>query len=224
MSSVRAELVRLMRATIRDRANWTYEATRPLVMPPRPWKRGQHVTADCSKGVQDLCWWAESPADPMGLDYGPFGNSQTLCAHLRHVAEPAQLEPGDIITFGRDGEDHAAMVLERGADPLLWSFGHQGAPNSYPLSADGREHQLLKLPVKDPPKTPEQKLRAMTGYWSWLQWRLGEGSWRKYEPCDKTVRPHVRRLVRLSWWRRYRRYLRNRNNGNTSTTSPKETP
>jgi hypothetical protein len=213
----RGRLHTLMRETLADERryhDWTYYATRPRYMPHRPWYTDERVVGDCSKGVQFLCWWAAVPSDPMGMHYGPYGNSATLAAHLPHALHAYQLDIGDIITFGLWGNDHAAMVLERGSDPVLWSFGHPGAPNTYHLSYDKRVHQYLRLLLPATPLTPEERLRAMTGYWSWLQWRLGEGHWRHYPPMGKHVRPHVPVVIPPAWWRNYRRFIHQRHVGN----------
>jgi hypothetical protein len=202
--NVRQELERLMRATIADRAHWDYRAVRPLPVPPT-WQPGQHVVGDCSKGVQYLCKWAGAP-DPMGNDWDVWGNSTTLAAHLEHLLVPAVLRPGDVVTFGPSGTQHAAMVLEPGLDPLLWSFGHQGAPNTYRLSEDRREHQLLRLPVAYAAATPNE-LRAKTGYWSWLAWRLGEQAWQPYGPKNAKVRPNVPRMIPADWWAKWVLFL-----------------
>lgn len=221
MTDVRAGLERIMRATLADQAarhDWTYRAVRPMPVPPQ-WKPGQSVVGDCSKGVQYVCRWVPGVPDPMGQNWGPYGNSATICARLRHLASPAELQVGDLITFGPDGDEHATMVLEAGADPLLWSFGHQGAPNMYRLSQDGREHQLLRLPVPAYVPAKADELRAKVGYWAWLQWRLGEGDWHGYRPTDRNVRPHVPRVIPAQWWRRYLRFLANRRKGNKAGTS-----
>lgn len=214
-AGVRDALASLMRATLADEAarhDWTYAEVRPMPV-PATWKAGQKVRGDCSKGVQYLCRWAGAP-DPMGNSYGPYGNSQTICLHLQALASPSQLAVGDIVTFGPSGEDHAAMVLETGADPLLWSFGHQGAPNTYRLSTDKREKQYRRMPIPRYVPTKADKLRARTGWFSWVAWRLGEGDWRPYGKSNKTVRPNVPRLIPLSWWKRLAVFLANRKKGN----------
>lgn len=223
--TVRAELVRLMHATLVDeqtRGDWTYRAVRPLPLPPN-WTPGQHVVSDCSWGVRLLCHWAKAP-DPMGGNYGPVGNSQTICAHLPHIHLPQELKPGDPVTFGRWGNEHAAIVMEAGADPLLWSDGHQGAPNAYRLSWDTRDHQLLRLMPDDPkPVTAEGILRSKTGYWSWLQWKLGEGAWIRYRPEAPNVRPDVPARIGVpwngtgQWWIRYAQFVANRKKPNKPT-------
>ncbi len=218
----RKRLQSLMLETLADEAahhDWTYWATRPRAMPARPWHTNQRITGDCSKGVQFLCWWAESPHDPMGMHYGAYGNSATMAAHLTHLSSASQLLIGDIVTFGNWGSSHAAMVLVRGADPLLWSFGHQGAPNQYRLSQDRRVHQYLRNPIEAYLPTTADRLRAKTGYWSWLQWRLGEGYWSHYPPLVKTVRPDVPALIPAAWWRNFRRFLANRQQGNETQVS-----
>ncbi len=218
----RALLHTLMKETLADEAahhTWTYAAIRPEAMPHRPWKAGQKVRSDCSKGVQFLAWWAGCPNDPMGMHWGPYGNSSTLAVHLHHVDKASDLLVGDIVTFGQGGDEHAAMVLERGTDPLLWSMGHQGAPNSYRLSQDRRVHQLLHNPIPVYLETPADKLRAKTGFWSWVQWREGTGAWRNYPPLTKSVRPNVPRVISPLWWRRWRKIAAARNAANASLSS-----
>jgi hypothetical protein len=210
-----------MVATIADEKTshtWTYHAIRPCPVPPR-WIEGQKVWGDCSKGVQMLVYWASGGdplLDPMGNAYASWGNSTTICAHLQHLATPAQLDVGDIVTFGRNGDEHAAMVLEPGKDPLLWSFGHPGAPNAYRLSQDRREHQLLRLPAPKYVPAKAAKLRAKTGYWAWLQWRLGEGDWSHHPKADPNVRPRIPKLIPAGWWRRYAVFLLARKKPNPS--------
>lgn len=179
---------------------------------PAAWRPGQRVIGDCSKGCQYIAHWANGP-DPMGEGFGPYGNSQTIWLRLQHLDFAAQLEVGDMVTFGIAGDDHAASVMEKGPDPLLWSFGHQGAPNSYRLSADDRPAQFLRMPIVYVP-TPEDRLRARTGWFAWVAWRLGEGDWRHQGPANREVRPDVPKRIPASWWVRYQKFLRNRRKPN----------
>ena len=217
MANTRAVLLTLMGDTLADRAHWTYDMIRPLRTPGRPWYRGMRIVGDCSKGVQWLCWWAGAP-DPMGNSFASWGNSSTICMHLQHLDGPSALEVGDIVTFGPFGDKHAAMVMEPGPDPLLWSFGHQGAPDTYRLSQDGREAQYLRLPVPAYVPTPDQRLRMMTGWFSWAAWLLGEGDWRHYGKRAARVRPNVPTVIPFGWWRRLARFLRARKQPNKETT------
>jgi hypothetical protein len=219
--TIRTSLVAYMRATLADEnqhGTWSYAAVRPLYV-PHVWTPGQRVRSDCSKGVQYVCRWAGAP-DPMGNGYGPYGNSQTICMHLHHLDHPSELQAGDPVTFGRWGEEHAAIVLEPGRDPLLWSDGHQGAPNTYRLSWDSRTHQLRKLMPDDPkaPPTAADKLRARTDWFSWVAWKLGEGAWQHYGPANKIVRPNVPTVISTQWWARYVLFIAARNKANQPST------
>jgi len=136
-----------------------------------------------------------------------FGNSGTITAVLPHLLSPAELEVGDVVTFGPFGDEHAAMVLEAGGDPLLWSFGHQGAPNTYRLSWDGRVRYYRRLPVGPLVLTKADRLRAKVGYWSWLAWTLGEGDWLGFGRSNATVRPAVPARIPADWWKARARFL-----------------
>jgi len=121
----------------------------------------------------------------------------------------------DVITVGNNGSEHATMVLAAGADPLLWSFGHPGSPNSYRLSDDGRwPKQYLRMPIPDPPPTPEELLRERTGYWSWLKWKLGREEWKTYGRENPRVRPNVPRVIPPAWWVAYVKFVRGETKGN----------
>ena len=211
-----------MMATLQEQAshrNWFYTEARPRFVPPDPTTHSDEDTyGDCSKGTQYIAKWSGAP-DPMGMGFGPYGNSQSIWAHLHHASSAADLKVGDCITFGIDGDQHATMVLEAGSDPLLWSFGHQGAPNTYRLSQDGRPAQFCMMPIAPYKPSPADKLRAETGYWAWVAWRLGEGDWKHYGKKNQFVRPNVPRWIPSNWWKRYAKFIKNRKKGNKSTTS-----
>lgn len=57
------------------------------------------------------------------------------------------------------------------------------------------------VPPKPVPLTKAQKLRAKTGYWSWLAWHFGQGAWRGYKPAAPIVRPHVPKVIPAAWWK-----------------------
>lgn len=218
MTDIRAGLEQTMRAWLADEAanqDTDYAAVRPLPLYgakgggyPKGKKR-----SDCSWGARLVCWWTAGAPDPMGTRYEGGGNSSTICFALHEVGSPAELEVGDPVTFGPGGDEHVALTLEPGADPLMFSDGHQGAPNTYRLSYDTREKQLRKLPVAPPPLTRQEKLQAATGWFSWMKWLLGEGEWKPYGSKNQQVRPSVPRVVPLSWWARRARFLLNRRKG-----------
>lgn len=219
MANVRDVLKTLMLATLADEAkyaDWTYDAVRPMYV-PLIWVTKQKVRGDCSKGVQYLCKWAGGP-DPMNMNFGPFGNSQTLWSNCQHLDAPADLQIGDFVTFGDDGDEHAAMVLTPGSDPELWSFGHQGeCPNTYLLSQDGRPAQYLRNPVPAYVPTPAEVLQAKTGWFSWMNWQAGTGDWKESGPKNKAVRPNVPTFIPAKWWVRRAKFLLNRKKGNAAT-------
>lgn len=218
MIDVRAKMHTIMLETLADEFKnhtWTYRAVRPMPVPPF-WKKGMRVIGDCSKGCQYLSRWAGGP-DPMLNNYGVYGNSTTMCHNLHHLELASQLKVGDFVTFGPGGNEHAACVLEAGNDPLLWSFGHQGAPNTYRLSQDRRPRQFLRNPVPSYVPTKADKLKMQRGYFAWVAWKLGEGDWHGYGQSNTRVRPNVPKLVSPVWWKRYASFLANRDNGNKST-------
>jgi hypothetical protein len=218
-TDVRLALAVTMRATLADEAahhNWTYAAIRPeaMVGTRGHYPAGERIYSDCSKGVQRICFWTVGAPDPMKNGWGAYGNSSTICAVLAHLDHPSELLVGDPVTFGVNGDEHAAMTLEAGPDPLLWSDGHQGAPNTYRLSWDRRDHQLLRLPVAVYVPTPQDLLRAKTGYWSWMQWKLGEGAWSHYAPAAAKVRPNVPIPIPKLWWDQRAAFLKARKHPN----------
>lgn len=212
----RAGAATLMNDTLADEAHfgdWTYIEVRPLQTPPRPWRPGTRVRGDCGKGCQYIWWWNAGP-DPMGRNFDPYGNSTTICLHLQHLDTPGELEVGDVVTIGWNGDIHAAMVIEAGPDPLMWSFGHQGSPNTYRLSWDNRwPKQYCKMPVPVYVPTGDDLLRTKTGYWSWVQWKLGEGSWQHHKASDPKVRPAVPMLIPPKWWVMLAKFKKNRLKG-----------
>lgn len=50
-------------------------------------------------------------------------------------------------------------------------------------------------------------LRAKTGFWSWLAWRLGEGAWKGWGVGNSAVRPHVSLRIHLSWWHKLAAFI-----------------
>lgn len=86
---------------------------------------GRHLMFDCSQAVTQLCRWA-GLKDPNGLAYGHAGYTGTMLASLPHYSNPSSANIGALVVYGPGTGDHVSMVLEPGADPLLWSHGHTG--------------------------------------------------------------------------------------------------
>jgi hypothetical protein len=55
--------------------------------------------------------------------------------------------------------------------------------------------------------TAADKLRAKSGWYAWVAWRLGKAGWKPYGKANPRVRPHVPRAIPASWWRRTTTFL-----------------
>lgn len=218
----------LMRETLGEQAalhDWFYRAYRPMYV-PSTYVRGKRKYGDCSKGCQFIAKWGGAP-DPMGRHFDAYGNSSTMTVHLPHLDHLSELKVGDYVTFGPYGSSHAACVmslLKNSAghtyDLILWSFGHQGAPNQYRLSYDRRERHYLRNPIPHP-LTAAEKLRAKTGFWAWVQWRKGVGHWHGHGKHNPKLRPNVPTRIPLKWWRRYAAlFLKHTRGANPPTPTP----
>jgi hypothetical protein len=180
------------------------------------------VKADCSKGCQKIAKWAGAP-DPMDNGFANWGNSNTMWVELEHIPK-SDVEPGDFFTFGYyAGEKHVCIALGFGteSDMDVWNMGRQGQPVITKLSVEVAAHAgmtvtPLKLAVTDPAPhlTAEEKLRARTGFYSWVGWRLAEGPWKHYDKRQASVRPKVPKRIPADWWKRYAQFIANRNKGN----------
>jgi hypothetical protein len=98
-------------------------------------QNGQHLTFDCSGAVTCLCKWA-GLHDPNGLDYAHEGYTGTMLRNLPHYTNPSGANVGALVIFGPGTGQHVGMVLERGADPVLFSHGERGYCGPIRLSAE----------------------------------------------------------------------------------------
>jgi Putative peptidoglycan binding domain len=113
-----------------------YAQLRPIDALHEP--RRLPLTTDCS-GFVTLCYvWAGAP-DPNGLGCSGAGWTGTLLEHLKPLAAEA-VQPGDLVVFGPPPGKHVALVLERGADPLLCSHGQECGPVAVRFSEESRSH------------------------------------------------------------------------------------
>lgn len=231
LAKQRSALVTLMAATVASqqaRHNWRYRPVRPQeVTLTLNDLVSELVDADCSDGVRCLCHAVGVKDDPAGTGYQPYGNSSSIWAHLHHISLTAA-QPCDIVTFGRySGESHALMLWEKygtgDAEWWCWNHGATGQPAKRRLLDEIAAHAgmavtVCRLNVQDPKPTPEDELRAMTGFYSWLAWQLGEGPWKRYGPENRAVRPNVPKVIpNPSWWARRAQFLSNRKKANPET-------
>ena len=208
----------------REHGNATYRAVRPAGVPTPERKYPPDLIwwADCSSGARDVCWWTPGAPDPFQNGWAPYGNSSTIWMRLHHEDDWSKVEVGDFITFGYwTGEHHVVMVYDvsNPHDPMVWGFGGQGQPHIVTLSQEiafqgGRTATLCKARIVDPPPTPQEILQAMTGFYSWMAWREGEGPWKHWGPLNKAVRPNVPKVISAQWWARRVQFLANRKKGN----------
>lgn len=211
--------------------NATYRAVRPSSVPTlvRRYTRDMRWTADCSSGARDVCWFTPGAPDPFQNGWAPFGNSSTIWAKLHHEDDHTKCEIGDFFTFGyRYGEKHVAMVYDISdpKNPRLWNFGRPGEPIITDLATEAAYHRgmvvtLCKAQIIDPPPTPQDKLRALTGFYAWLSWKQGYNVFRHYGPANKTVRPNAPLRIAAAWWPRRARFLANRKRPNKTVKRPK---
>jgi len=101
---------------------------------------GRGITMDCSESITMLCKWA-GLADPSGNHYNGQGYTGTMLAHLPHYTKPTSANVGAIVVFGPGTGQHAAMVLETGPDPVLFSHGSEAGPLAIRLSVERQYHQ-----------------------------------------------------------------------------------
>jgi hypothetical protein len=141
---------------VNHRAEMTYAEIRP--MPSINNAAGNyHWTGDCSSWVTQVYKWAGAP-DPMGNAYNGYGNTQTLTGRGRQISL-GNVRPGDVVVydaFGPLSNQHTAIVVEAGPDPLCSSMGKQGDPHLVHVSEDGRPPTYLRFvtTIPDPPVKP----------------------------------------------------------------------
>lgn len=225
LATARARAVELIAETCADQAAHqldTYAAVRPQTIPSR-WTKGQRLVLDCSDYARFICRVSGIP-DPAGNGYAPYGNSSSIYMHSPHIPL-ADGQPADIATFGYStGEKHASILYRFDTATRQWqvgNFGRQGQPVITWLATEIAAHRgmtmtVCRVQVADPPPTHADRLKAMTGFYAWVAWRLGEGRtlWQPYGPRNPHVRPNVPKVIPASWWTRLAQFLANRRKGN----------
>lgn len=101
---------------------------------------GGRLRMDCSETVTLLCRWG-GLADPNGQGYNGTGYTGTMLANLPHYDDPKGAATGALVVYGPGVGEHVSMVLEPGADPLLFSHGSDAGPRLVKLSLERTWHQ-----------------------------------------------------------------------------------
>jgi hypothetical protein len=220
LAPARTRIVDLIEKTCADQARLhhdVYGFFRPQVI-PASYVPGMKLVLDCSDYCRFICRAADVKDDPAGNGYADFGNSSSIWVHLHHI-DLADALPGDIVVFGFwTGEKHACILHSKDPKTGQWKVGNFGGPGqpiidwlSQEISYHrGMTMTVCRINVPVPPPTPQDKLRAMTGFYSWVAWALGEGPFRNYGKKNPTVRPAVPKRISAGWWVRYAQFLKNR--------------
>lgn len=101
---------------------------------------------DCSGFVSMMYRWAGAP-DPYRMGYAGVGNTMTLLRFGKKIALK-DVQPGDVVVYAADQgiqHQHAAIIVQRGADPLTVSMGQEGDPSFVRVSQDGRTPTYLRF-------------------------------------------------------------------------------
>lgn len=158
-AQIRTLMQRYMFTTVSDQAkhsNWVYEFSRALPVVPIGYTPSVKILADCSFGCKLICHAAGVP-DPTGYNYLGYGNSGSIWHHLPKITL-SEAKPGDIVTFGFEGDHHAAMLyMWHDNHCWLWNHGRQGQPVFSTLGAEtayhsGMDVQWCQVLRPDPPQ------------------------------------------------------------------------
>jgi hypothetical protein len=93
---------------------------------------------DCSSAITGIYRLANAP-DPSGAGYDGPGTTGTFLAHGTPIGR-VRAKPGDIVVFGPGTGEHAAIVLQAGADPLLFSHGQERGPLAVRFTPEWKAH------------------------------------------------------------------------------------
>ena len=106
-------------------------------------------TIDCSQAVT-LVAHVSGAGDPNGGNWRSDGYTGTLVTGCKPITR-AQAKPGDLRVFGRGTGHHVCMVMQPGADPLLFSHGQENDPIAIRESVEARFQPsggtFLRLPI-----------------------------------------------------------------------------
>lgn len=115
-------------------------------------KRGVHITMDCSESVTLICRLA-GLQDPNGEGYDGYGYTGTMLAHLKHFTDWNEVHKGTLIVFGAGTGTHVVMVVQpNGENPLVYSHGSYASHAIWDLNTERTYHEgepLTLLAIED---------------------------------------------------------------------------
>lgn len=113
-----------------------------------------------------------------------------------------------------------AGLISYGWQTYAWSGGQldprthiqqwKNGVNIGGLSCDLNKAFQPQFGVLYGPRHEAAVLKSETGYWAWVQWRLGEQDWKGWGPANSAVRPNVPEHIPASWWPRLALFLAKR--------------
>jgi hypothetical protein len=125
---------------------------------PFPYGTTPPINIDCS-GFVGWCFKQAGAMDPYRRQHIGIGNTETLIANGKKLIIPRlQVKPGDVVVYSVDrpvGEQHTAIVIKGGKDPITVSMGKEGDPSFCAVSQDGRKPTFYRFPtIQSWPATP----------------------------------------------------------------------
>lgn len=155
----RPEIVAAARWCVANKPAFRYLESRPfpLFVPSTA-----HVMEDDCSSTSILCCWMAHAPEPFAGAYAGIGNTETFL-ELEHITDP---QGGDFVVYGEGlplGDQHMAVVLEAGSDPLTMSHGMPSEPafvnaiQGCPSHAQGRITYIRAYPVSPPAPIPTEE-------------------------------------------------------------------
>lgn len=137
---------------IKNKHKFHYAQIRPV-----SYELSDSMTMDCSTFVS-WCYKQAGAGDPHGpqFHYNGKGYTGTLIANGKRISK-VMARPGDVVIYGAGTGEHAALVIQRGLDPVTASMGQEGDPSFCKVSQDGRPARFFrydttqKWPSTEPP-------------------------------------------------------------------------
>lgn len=134
--------------------NWHYRQIRPF-----PYNTTGAIFTDCS-GFVGWCFKQAGAPDPYQRQHKGIGNTETLISLGKLLKVPRlQVRPGDVVVYSADrpvGEQHTAVIVKGGKDPLTVSMGQEGDPHYVYVSQDGRVPTFYRFnTIQAWPATPK---------------------------------------------------------------------
>ena len=125
----------------KGRYNFHYRKVRPFSVVLKT-----EMFLDCSAFVA-WCYRQAGAPDPYRMGYAGVGNTEWLLAKGQHIPV-SKVRPGDVVVYAEGhklSEQHAAIIVAKGTDPLTVSMGQEGDPSLVRVSQDGRTPTYLRF-------------------------------------------------------------------------------